>query len=122
MPLTEATIVIVTDHEQLIEFLDQAVTLDYSGPEYDEYWCVNIKPFKCRNCDTVICYACAGAHFIIIWPEKDDEDMLNIAAELKDCDMDPRIVRYNRIIGPCVTFEDAKKHGWIQFGDSGESS
>lgn len=110
-------IVIVTDATELIEFLDQAVTLDYSGPEFDEYWCINIKPFKCSNCEKLICYATAGPHFIIIWEEKDDEDMLNIAAELKEYDMDPRILRYNRIIGPCVVFEDAIRHGWIEFGD-----
>ena len=115
MPLVEG-IIIVTDEETIEEFLDQFISLDYTDEKYDRYWCINIKPFKCANCGDPICYAQCGSHFIIIWEEKDDENLLNIAAELQRADMDPRVVNYNRYLGPCVVFEDAVEHGWINFG------
>lgn len=107
--------VILTDHPKLIEFLDQFVDLDYSGDEFDDYWCINIKPFKCANCNSIIAYAQCGNHFIIIWENKDDQTILEVAAALQSVDdFDPRIVQYNRILGPCVKYEDAVERGWIE--------
>lgn len=107
--------VIVTNLPEIIEFLDQVVDLDYSGDEYDDYWCININPFQCGGCGSVVAYAQCGNHFIIIWREKDEDSILELASALKDSDddYDPRIVQYNRILGPCVEFQDAVKHGWI---------
>lgn len=107
-------IIVVTNDPSLIEHLDKIVTHDYTDEEFDEYWCINIKPFKCAHCNTIVCYAQAGPHMIIIWEFKDDDNLLQLAALLKADDYEPRIERYNRYLGPCVTWEEAEKLGWIE--------
>lgn len=108
--------IIITNLPGLIEALDEFVDLDYSGEEYDNYWCIQIKPFKCGGCGNVVAYAQCGNHFIVIWENKDDQSILDTAAELqKEGNIyDPYIVQYNRILGPCVKYEDAVEHGWIE--------
>lgn len=110
---------IITDDPRLIKFLDnlmedQEDDLDFSHEMYDDYYCINIKPFKCNGCGRPVCYASAGPHLIIIWAEKDEDSILEIADLLmKDGNYDPRIVKYNRILGPCITYEMALKNDWI---------
>jgi hypothetical protein len=109
--------VIITNDPHLIEFLDQFVeaNLDFSLDEYDDWYCIQIKPFKCVNCKELICYATTGPHYIIIWPERDDNDMLQLADLLmKDGNYDPHIIHYNRIFGPCISWEQGMAIGWIE--------
>lgn len=107
---------LITNDPQIIAFLDQFVDhdLDFSEPEYDEWYCINISPFKCSDCGAMVCYAQVGTHLIIIWPNKDDETILELAQLLmEDDDYDPRIVKYNRILGPCISYAKAEELGWI---------
>jgi hypothetical protein len=100
-----------------MEFLDRIVDLDYTDEIYDEWYCINVKPFHCNHCKDLIAYAVAGPHMIIIWPERDDIDMLILAHLLKtdeDDAYDPRIVKYNRIFGPCIAWDDAINLGWVE--------
>jgi hypothetical protein len=105
------TVTIITDIPEVVELLDQFVTHDYSGEEYDDYWCISIKPQKCF-CGHITCYAECGPHIIVIWKERDEHSILKIAASLKEKLYNPYITQYNRILGPCMTYEDAKKLGW----------
>lgn len=107
--------VIITNHPGIIEFLDQFVELDYSSEEFDDYYCIQIKPFICNGCGNVVAYAQAGNHSIVIWEQKDDQTLLEVAAALQEVDnsYDPYIVHYHRILGPCVKYEDAVERGWI---------
>lgn len=106
--------VIITNNPELIDFLDQLVDpdLDYSDDKYDDYWCINIQPFMC-HCGNVVAYAQCGNHLIIIWEDRDDNGILEIAEVLKE-DYDPRIVKYNRFLGPCIEFSEAAKRGMIE--------
>lgn len=108
--------VIVTSDPRIIEFLDHFVDpdLDFSGDEYDNYWCINISPFQCGGCGQVVAYAQCGNHLIVIWEEKDSEGILEVADALKE-EYDSRIVKYNRILGPCITYEEAVKRGMIEY-------
>lgn len=109
------SIVIVTNHPELIEFLDELVDLDYSDDEFDNYWCIQIKPFQCQGCGNIVTHAQCGNHFIVIWENKDDQSLLEVAAVLQsgENNYEPYIHRYNRILGPCVKYEDAVKRGWL---------
>lgn len=106
--------VIITNNPGVIKFLDQLVDpdLDYTDDTYDNYWCINIKPFVCGNCGSIVAYAQCGNHLIVIWEHKDDDSILEVAAVLKD-DYDTRIVKYNRYLGPCIEFSEAVKRGMI---------
>lgn len=98
----------------LTDSREEAVLEHYDHDKYDEYWCINIKPFKCPGCNRAICYAVTGPHLILIWEEKDDETILDLANVLmKDGNYDPRIVQYNRILGPCIEYEKAEQLGWL---------
>ena len=107
--------IIITNNPALIDHLDQFVDpdLDYTGDEFDDYWCINIKPFPCLGCGNVIAYAQCGNHLIVIWEHKDDEGILEVAEALKE-DYDPRIVKYNRYLGPCIEYSEAVKRGMIE--------
>lgn len=111
-------LVILTNNPELIEFLDQFVDpgLDCSGDEYDHYWCINIKPFVCGGCGSIVAYAQCGNHFIIIWEKKDDDDLIELAKILQSSvpDYEPRVVKYNRILGPCIEYNEAVKRGMIE--------
>lgn len=107
-------IVVITNNPHLIEALDQLVDpdLDYSDQKFDNYWCINIKPFVCKGCGNVVAYAECGNHLIVIWEYKDDDGILEVAEALKE-DYDARIIRYDRFLGPCIDFEEAVKRGLI---------
>ena len=107
--------VVITNNPQLIEFLDQLVDpdLDYTSDDYDNYWCINIQPFMCDHCGSIVAYAQCGNHLIVIWENRDDQEILEVAEALKE-DYDPRIVRYNRLLGPCIEFKEAIKRGMIE--------
>jgi hypothetical protein len=109
------TLGIVTNDPKIIEKLDQLVdpNLDYSGSDYDNYWCISITPFKCGGCGSMVEHAQCGNHLIVIWEEKDSDGILEVADALKD-DYDARIVRYNRNLGPCIDYEEAIKRGMIE--------
>lgn len=106
--------VIITNDPHIIELLDEFVdpNLDYSGEEYDNYWCISITPFKCGGCGNLVEYAQCGNHLIVIWEEKDSDGILEVAEILKE-EYDARIVRYNRNLGPCIEYEEAIKRGLI---------
>jgi|SRR6185503_18148143 len=107
--------VIVTNNPALIEALDQLVDpmLNYTDAGYDDFWCVAINPYTCAGCNQLISHAQVGDHFIVIWEEKDDDTILEVASGLKRAEMNPRIVNYNRNDGPCVEFYEAIRRGWV---------
>ena len=107
--------VVVTDNPALIEALDKLVDpmLNYTHPSYDDFWCITINPYRCPGCQQIISHAQVGDHFIVIWEEKDDESILEVASSLKSMQMNPHIVNYNRDDGPCVEFYEAVRRGWI---------
>lgn len=115
MPTAPVAVTIVTNIPEIIEVLDEIVDLDYTADIYDEYWCINIQPFKC-NCGQVVAYAQCGAHSIIIWEHKDDENLLLLAAEFQRLGFDPNIIHYNRYLGDCVEFNKAVELGWMKGG------
>jgi len=98
-------------------YVETTVDSDMNSGIYDGYYCINIKPFKCENCKTLICYAVVGPHLIVVWPDKDDNDLLQVAEALMKDEFDrydPHIVTYHELFGPCVTWDKAKENGWIE--------
>lgn len=106
---------IVTDNPAIIEALDEIVDpmLNYTHQSYDDFWCVAIEPYRCPECKQLISHAQVWDHLIVIWEEKDDDTILEIAASLKIMKMNPRIINYNRNDGPCVEFYEAFRRGWL---------
>jgi len=105
------SIVILTN---VSEFIDEMLELDYSDNDLSDYYCINIKPFKCSSCKEVICYFMVGPHYILLWPTKYDDELLEVAKVLAEHDYDPNIIRYSELYGRCVTWEDAENAGWVE--------
>lgn len=81
---------------------------DNDNSHYDDYYCIQVRPFKCHRCQQWICYAVAGEHLILIWENNDEDSILGLANVLKkDGNYDPIIIKYNRLYGPCIEYEEA---------------
>lgn len=107
-------VIILTNDPELAQLFHEEIEEETDDKDYEDFYCINIKPFNCVNCGKVIAYAMAGPHLIIVWEHKDDEMLLAIAHFLQKSNYDPRIVTYKKMLGPCVEFEEAAKRGWIE--------
>lgn len=110
--------IIVRDHNlDKNALVDQLVEIEkeFSDDCYNEWFCINIKPFQCTTCGVTICYCVAGPHYILIFPTRDDDDILQMAQILQeDGNYEPNITRYNHMLGPCVSWPKALEFGWME--------
>lgn len=81
--------------------------LDDLGSDLDPtgWWCVETDPFNCpaEGCEFIALYMTA-AHRIIVWPERDDQDLLHHAGLARRAGRNPRVVEYERGFGPYLTY------------------
>lgn len=96
--------------EALLDALAE-IELDKHDPfEYEGWWCIQHKPIECEACGSFMCYVePPSVHLIVVWEEKDDSDMLRLAARLKNINLDPIVIQFNPIMGSCVPFDEVKK-------------
>lgn len=82
---------------------------------YDGFWYLRMNNLKCKGCGHVMFSAEPDDnHDILVWEEKDDDYLLQIAAQFKRAEMNPKIEEYKASLGPCVDFYDAVKAGRIK--------
>lgn len=98
--------------------MQQLVSVDkeFSNEDYNDWFCISIKPFQCTTCKETICYCVAGPHFILIFPTRDCDDVLVMAQLLHDdenSNYDPHVTRYNHILGSCISWDQALEYGWM---------
>lgn len=105
----------ITDDPAIIDMLEHFVDLDYSDLEYDDWYCIQIKPMRC-SCGEVVTFASDDLHMILIWQDKDDDKLLELAIILREGDFEPFIVNYTHLFGPCIEFEDAVRLGTMENG------
>lgn len=72
------------------------------------WFCLKIPPWVCEGCLSEIEYVThepgGRGHLIVVWPEKDDPEMLKIAADLKDEGVAPKVVEYKKPMGRHISF------------------
>jgi hypothetical protein len=92
--------------EQVAEHRDD-LDRDYSG-----WFCIATAPWPCPapGCDVVVEHMTA-AHLILVWPRKDDHDMLEIANDAQRLGRAPRVVEYELALGPCIPYD-----AWARMG------
>jgi hypothetical protein len=80
---------------------------DYSG-----WWCVATAPYPCpaEGCDFVAGHLTV-AHLIVVWPERDDPDLLRFAVDARELGRDPKVVEWNPDLGPCISY-----FRWVRIG------
>lgn len=91
--------------QQVEEWLDD--DFDFSG-----WFCIATDPFPCpaSGCDFVANHQTA-AHLIVVWPSKDDSKLLNAALRCREAGRNPKVMEYEKSLGPCVSWDL-----WVHLG------
>lgn len=83
----------------------------------EDWWCIRVDAFKapapCNHQVIFVSGVMEGqpCHKVIVWPEKDHEDLLRIAALSQKRDRNPRIVEYKENFGPWINFDNYRLYG-----------
>ena len=106
-------IILIGDLSQLLDELEDIEVYHHDPSEYDGWYCIQHLPIPCYSCGNPICYVePPGLHLIVVWEEKDDEDMLRMAAKIgkiRHPTFDPIIIKYAPIYGPCIPYTEVKR-------------
>lgn len=81
------------------------------GGDLTGWFCVATRPFACYIHPDFVAEHMTVCHLILCWPESDDPKMLSAAAFARDKGRDPKIVDYQRSLGPCISFYEWERHG-----------
>jgi hypothetical protein len=76
-------------------------------PDDDElsgFWCVATDPFPCPAGCLFIANHMTVFHLILVWPEKDDPNLLRHANHAKEVGRNPRIVEYEPSMGRAINY------------------
>jgi len=94
----------------LVIDIDEEVDAGDSGEDYSGWWCIETGPWPCGACGWVANHATA-MHLIVVFPEKDDPQLLDLANECKEIGRDPKIVEYEISFGPAISYYQWEAHG-----------
>lgn len=100
---------------QAATVFDQEIEEKLGYPEdsdFEGWYCVRTNPFPCPapGCTFVARYMTA-AHRIVVWPSSDDRMLLSFANDAGKFGRNPRVVRYESALGPCIAYDR-----WRQLG------
>lgn len=84
---------------------------DGSTADYDGWFCIKLdrKGAKCAYCGRPVEYIHEDTNGrIVVWPEKDHEEILSMAGYIMDKfpHLDPRIKEYEKSMGPAISYEE----------------
>lgn len=104
---TTGTIVLERGNDVVDSVDDDSDDRDFAG-----WFCVSTNPFPCpaAGCDFVAMHATA-AHMIVVFPEKDDPRLLDLAAIMVSKGRNPKVVEYEVSLGPCITYDQWEARG-----------
>jgi hypothetical protein len=85
------------------------------------WWCIEIDPTPApRPCEHTVTFVSGvmevkrpnePCHLIIVWPERDNEALLKIAALCQKRKRNPKIVEYEEKFGPWINYDNYKLYG-----------
>ena len=102
--------IIVTDLDTLLGLVIEVEDAIPDPNDYIGYWCIQHYAVQCGGCGEYVCYVePPNLHLIVVWENKDDEDMLRMAGKLQEIELDPIVIQYAPIMGNCIPYEDCKK-------------
>lgn len=70
---------------------------------YEEWYCIRVERYYCYHCSMEFDYL-HNNRKILVWPERDDPQMLDIAQKAKDKTGIAQIVEYETSLGPCISY------------------
>jgi len=90
----------------------ERLEVDAEEQDFSGWWCVATDDFPCPavGC-TFVARNMTAAHRIIVWPERDDRDLLHHAGLAKRVGRNPRVVEYEQSMGPCISYHQFEAIG-----------
>jgi len=89
-----------------LETVNRAIGPDEGSVDYDGYYCIQTVPHRC-NCSPNRPWT--FVHYdkkVVIWEEKDDDAILDVAREFKNHNYDPKIIEYKPIFGKAIEWAE----------------
>ena len=89
-----------------IETLNRAIAPDEGDSTFEGMFCIQTVPHVCSCRPT---QPWTFAHYqkkIVVWNEKDDDKILQVASEFKKANYDPKIVEYQVLFGKAIHWDD----------------
>ena len=73
--------------------------------DFEGWFCIATDPYPCpgKNCSFIARHL-TSLHKIIVWPEMDDPEILEMAKILKEMGRNPKIVEYEVSMGECISW------------------
>lgn len=93
---------VLLDDEQDV---DEDVWNDTGDDDHSGWWCVSTDPFPCPAADCrFVAEFMTAAHFVLVWQERDDPNLLWHAQRAKEVGRNPRVVGYEPAHGPSASY------------------
>jgi hypothetical protein len=73
-------------------------------PKQDDWFCVKTEPHYCEVCDEISVFIHVPKRTIIVWPDKDDPNILDCAIFHQKHGIDVQILPYEQNFGKCVSY------------------
>ena len=90
--------------------IDEDLDVTDGGTDYTGWWCVATDPWPCARCGVVVHYMTA-AHMVVVWPARDDPNLLHHAGRAQRAGRNPRVVAYERSMGTPLPYYAWESHG-----------
>jgi hypothetical protein len=105
-------LILTETHTRTSFDVDVETRRDDEDADYSGWWCVQTDPWPCPapGCDVVQSFMTA-AHLIVVWPRRDDIELLNAAHDAQQFRRNPKIVEYEPDFGRCIPYDV-----WLRIG------
>lgn len=95
-----------------VDELESTLDAGDDDTDYSGWHCISTDPFRCpaEGCTFVADFATAY-HLIVVFSERDDPRLLDLASIMKARGRNPKIVEYEPGFGPCITYDQWEARG-----------
>jgi hypothetical protein len=90
---------VLTGHDLEVKLSTGETDENFTG-----WFCLATGPHRCPAHPLTILHHVTHAHKIVVWPAKDDPNILRVASVVQDYGRKPRIVEYNTRMGECISY------------------
>lgn len=93
--------------------VNESLDDDDNDSDYEGFFCLGLDPSVCACGHIQEYFEPLLYHAILVWEEKDDPILLEVAAAAKRLGQDARIIEYKKELGDALDFYQAYRAGLI---------